>query len=116
MIYIETPSPHLSSHRSDLWATQEPCGDVASFIPSAPVTFHFQTRADIHTSTPASQSSHLTLSKVWVPRDTPGTLRARVPTTVRMARAMGSSEWTQLPVQAPTGLRTQPFQMGKGAW
>ena len=62
------------------------------------------------------EQSLLTLSKVWVPRDTPGTLRARVPTTVRMARAMGSSEWTQLPVQAPTGLRTQPFQMGKGAW
>lgn len=45
MIYIETPSLRLSSHRSDLWATQEPCGGVASFIPSAPETFHFQTRA-----------------------------------------------------------------------
>lgn len=41
------------------------------------------------------EQSLLTLSKVWVPRDTPGTLRARVPTTVGMARAMGSSEWTQ---------------------
>lgn len=82
------------------------------------VTFCFQTTAATHPY--LAGQSFLTLSKVWVPTDTPGTLRTRVPTTVGMARAMGSSEWTQSSLcehpRTPVGLCTQAFQMGKGAW
>ena len=81
--------PCLPSHSSDSWATREPCRGVLSPLS---VTFCFQTTAATHPYLP--EQSLLTLSTVWVPKDTPGTLRTRVPTTVGVARAMGSSEWT----------------------